>query len=104
MNKLENILDESLLHSASGDRKALRLLLKKVIPDRFHYYHESRDITRQEEYADLLYKILLLELDEEEEESIELAELAYLGSPGTHLRVPQKAYHPDALFRGLFHG
>jgi len=71
MNKLENILDESLLHSASGDRKALRLLLKKVIPDRFHYYHESRDITRQEEYADLLYKILLLELDEEEEESIE---------------------------------
>ena len=37
MNKLENILDESLLHSASGDRKALRLLLKKVIPDRFHY-------------------------------------------------------------------
>ena len=42
MNKLENILDESLLHSASGDRKALRLLLKKVIPDRFHYYHESR--------------------------------------------------------------
>ena len=96
MNKLENILDESLLHSASGDRKALRLLLKKVIPDRFHYYHESRDITRQEEYADLLYKILLLELDEEvvadkdaeqehldrqkeEEESIELAELAYLG-------------------------
>ena len=79
MNKLENILDESLLHSASGDRKALRLLLKKVIPDRFHYYHESRNITRQEEYADLLYKILLLELDEEEEESIELAELAYLG-------------------------
>ena len=101
MNKLENILDESLLHSASGDRKALRLLLKKVIPDRFHYYHESRDITRQEEYADLLYKILLLELDEEEEESIELAELV---SPGTHLRVPQKAYYPNALFRGLFHG
>ena len=27
----------------------------------------------------MLYKILLLELDEEEEESIELAELAYLG-------------------------
>ena len=111
MNKLENILDESLLHSASGDRNAFRLLLKKVIPDRFHYYHESRDITRQEEYADLLYKILLLELDEEEEESIELAELAYLGisecisvSPGTHLRVPQKAYHLDALFRRLFHG
>ena len=73
MNKLENVLDESLLHTASGDRKALRLLLKKVIPDRFHYYHESRAITRQEEYADLLYKILLLELDEEEEESIELA-------------------------------
>ena len=62
MNKLENVLDESLLHTASGDRKALRLLLKKVIPDRFHYYHESRAITRQEEYADLLYKILLLEL------------------------------------------
>ena len=69
MNKLNNILDESLLHSASGDRKALRSLLKKVIPDRHRYYHESRAITRQEEYADLLYKTLLLELDEEEEES-----------------------------------
>ena len=92
MNKLENILDESLLHSASGDRKALRLLLKKVIPDRFHYYHESRDITRQEEYADLLYKILLLELDEEEEESIELAELAYLGISESISTVPTHIY------------
>ena len=90
MNKLENILDESLLHSASGDRKALRLLLKKVIPDRFHYYHESRDITRQEEYADLLYKILLLELDEEEEESIELAELAYLGISESISTAPKR--------------
>ena len=92
MNKLENILDESLLHNASGDRKALRLLLKIVIPDRFHYYHESRDITRQEEYADLLYKILLLELDEEEEESIELAELAYLGISESISTVPTHIY------------
>ena len=50
MNKLENIIEESLLHSASGHQRV------------------------------------------------------YLVSPGTHLRVPQKAYHPDALFRGLFHG
>ena len=92
MNKLENVLDESLLHTASGDRKALRLLLKKVIPDRFHYYHESRAITRQEEYADLLYKILLLELDEEEEESIELAELAYLGISECILSTPAHIY------------
>lgn len=92
MNKLENILDESLLHSTRGDRKALRLLLKKVIPDRFHYYHESRDITRQEDYADLLYKILLLELDEEEEESIELAELAYLGISESISTAPTHRY------------
>lgn len=92
MNRLENILDESLLHSASGDRKALRLLLKRVIPNRFEYYHESRDITRQEDYADLLYKILLLELDEEEEESIELAELAYLGISESITSNPENLY------------
>ena len=92
MSKLNNILDESLLHSASGDRKALRLLLKKVIPDRFPYYHESRAITRQEEYADMLYKILLLELDEEEEESIELAELAYLGISESIAGNPENIY------------
>ena len=92
MNRLENILDESLLHSASGDRKALRLLLKRVIPNRFEYYHESRDITRQEDYADLLYKILLLELDEEEEESIELAELAYLGISESISSAPAHIY------------
>ena len=49
MNKLENVLDESLLHTASGDRKALRLLLKKVIPDRIQYNQESRANTRQQE-------------------------------------------------------
>lgn len=92
MSKLNNILDESLLHSASGDRKALRSLLKKVIPDRFQYYHESRTITRQEEYADMLYKILLLELDEEEEESIELAELAYLGISERIADNPENIY------------
>lgn len=92
MSKLNNILDESLLHSASGDRKALRSLLKKVIPDRHRYYHESRAITRQEEYADMLYKILLLELDEEEEESIELAELAYLGFSERIARDPENLY------------
>lgn len=92
MNKLNNILDESLLHSASGDRKALRSLLKKVIPDRHRYYHESRAITRQEEYADLLYKTLLLELDEEEEESIELAELAYLGISERIASNPENIY------------
>lgn len=92
MNRLENILEESLLHSASGDRKALRLLLKSVIPNRFEYFHESRDIARQEDYADLLYKILLLELDEEEEESIELAELAYLGISECILSTPAHIY------------
>ena len=92
MSKLDNILDESLLHSASGDRKALRLLLRKVIPDRFRYYHESRAITRQEEFSDMLYKILLLELDEEEEESIELAELACLGISERITCSPENIY------------
>ena len=53
---------------------------------------ESRAITRQEEYADLLYKILLLELDEEEEESIELAELAYLGISECISSAPARIY------------
>lgn len=92
MSKLNEILDQSLLHSASGDRKALRSLLKKVIPDRLSYFHECRGLSRQEEYADMLYKILLLELDEEEEESIELAELAYLGISESITSNPENLY------------
>lgn len=92
MSKLNEILDQSLLHSASGDRKALRSLLKKVIPDRLSYFHECRGLSRQEEYADMLYKILLLELDEEEEESIELAELAYLGISESIASNPDNLY------------
>lgn len=92
MSTLETLLDESSLHAASGDRKALRSLLRGVIPERFRYFHESRALTRQEEYADLLYKILLLELDEEEEESIELAELAYLGISEHIMCSPENTY------------
>lgn len=110
MNKLENILDESLLHSASGDRKALRLLLKKVIPHRFHYYHESRNITRQEEYAVCCTRFSYSNWMKKKRKASSWQNLLIWASasvsrqPGTHLRVPQKAYHPDALFRGLFHG
>lgn len=103
MNKLEHILNESSRHSANGDRKALRLLLKKIIPDRFQYYLESRATTRQEEYADLLYKTLLLELDEEEEESIELAELAYLSISESIRSNPTLSYESIKKRISLMH-
>lgn len=46
---------------------------------RLAYYNQSNEKELQAEFSDALFKILLLELDEEEEESIEIAELAYLG-------------------------
>ena len=78
MDSLAHILDEARLHHLAGDRRALRALLKQAIPHRVAYYRENLGLTRHAEFADLLCKALLLELDEEEEESIELAELAYV--------------------------
>lgn len=76
---LNDLLKEVRMNCESGDRKTLRGVLRQIMDDRLGYYHDSVAAGRQEEYSDALFKILLLELDEEEEESIETAELAYVG-------------------------
>ncbi|WP_294139627.1 hypothetical protein [uncultured Sanguibacteroides sp.] len=92
MSDLKEILHEIEQHSKNGNRKALSALLKRSIPDRLNYYHESQKIARQEAFADMLYKTLLLELDEEEDESIEMAELAYLGMSEGISGLPEDIY------------
>lgn len=79
MNRLKHLLDEAREHNRQNERKALTAILKEIIPERVYYFHHSKLLNRQDEYTDLLYKILSLDLDEQEEESIEIAELAYLG-------------------------
>ena len=81
MNKeFEELLQEiGKLSQSTEDRKRMRNLLREVMNHRRIYYHQSNEKGLQAEFSDMLFKILLLELDEEEEESIELAELAYLG-------------------------
>ena len=78
MDALEEFLAQARQHHERGDRRGLRALLKQAIPNRIDYYRACRASGRDAEFSDLLCKALLLELDEEEEESIELAELAYV--------------------------
>lgn len=77
--KLEELLQEIQQHSSNGDRKALAAVLRKLIPNRHAFYKESVEQQLLDLYSESLYKVLLLELDSEEEESIEIAELSYLG-------------------------
>ena len=76
-NKLTDIIEQAQRHHAEGNRRNLRALLKAASPSRRNYYQHSHQLNLHSDFADLLYKTLWLELDEEEEESIELAELAY---------------------------
>ena len=77
---LEDVLREiGELSNIHADRKKLRANLLEIRDHRLAYYNQSNEKELQAEFSDALFKILLLELDEEEEESIEIAELAYLG-------------------------
>ena len=77
---LEDVLREiGELSNIHADRKKLRANLREIRDHRLAYYNQSNEKELQAEFSDALFKILLLELDEEEEESIEIAELAYLG-------------------------
>lgn len=78
MNDLKEILAEIKEHSQTGNRHVLTTVLRQVMDNRLRFYREGEANSLLEEYADALYKILLLEMDEEEEDSIEIAELAYL--------------------------
>lgn len=78
MSDLEKILQEIKNHSENGNRRGLASALRQLMQQRQDYYQHSIAKALEEEYADALYKMLLLEMDEEEEDSIEIAELAYL--------------------------
>lgn len=78
-SNLKDIFNTIREQSANGNRKALTPVLREIMNNRRDYYRESLDEQLLDEYTDALYKILMLEMDEEEEDSIEMAELAYLG-------------------------
>lgn len=82
---LKKLLEEIQRHTATGDRKSLNHALRQIMENRKDYYHDSNAQQLQEGFSDTLFKILLLELDEEEQDSIETAELAYIGI-GTALK------------------
>lgn len=77
--ELRDILKEIEEYSREGNRKGMTAALRLIMNNRRLFYKQSVEGVLQKEFSDALYKILLLELDEEEEESIETAELAYLG-------------------------
>lgn len=78
MNDLHELLDRVRENTRSGSRRALRAALAALLGNRKEYYRQSVALALEEPLADAFYKALLLELDEEEEEGIETAELAYL--------------------------
>lgn len=75
---LKNTLQEINRYCEEGNRKALTTALRQVMSLRRKYYRESSPEGLEEAFSDALYKILILELDEEENDSIETAELAYM--------------------------
>lgn len=77
--KLENLLEEIQHCCEKGDRKTLPGILQNLMQHRRQYHQDSILQGRQDDFSEALFKILLLELDEEENDSIETAELAYAG-------------------------
>ncbi len=77
-NSLKELIELIDTHSRNGNRRDLCAILHILMDNRQEYYHQLTDEAMIEGYADGLYKTLLLELDQEEEESIETAELAYI--------------------------
>ena len=79
IKELESLLEEIQHCCEKGERKTLSGILRNLMQHRRQYYQDSILRGRQDEFSDSLFKILLLELDEEESDSIETAELAYTG-------------------------
>lgn len=74
---LEHLLEEIRRCGEKGDRRALPGILRELMRHRRAYYRDSIRLARQDAFSEALFKILLLELDEDENDSIETAELAY---------------------------
>lgn len=99
MKSLKEIIQEVRTHSENRDRKALTAALRPLLAARRAYYRQSLAEQSEEAFSDALYKMLWLELDEAEEDSIELAELAYLSLCKALLRSP--AVIPEQYKRRL---
>jgi len=76
--RLKEILDEIDSATLQGDRKIITRNLKKILIERKSFIEDCKKFKLYDAFSENLYKALLLELDEEEEDSIETAELAYL--------------------------
>ena len=88
--KLKEVLEKIGKLCESGDRKALAPFLRHILEYRRFYYQESIRKNVQNELSDAFLKALLLELDQEEEESIETAELSYAAIGSALLENPEK--------------
>lgn len=77
--EIRKIFEEIRNAQKKGDRKLLTTELKTVMENRIPFYRHSVSNDLNDELSDLLFKALLLELDKEENDSIETAEMAYVG-------------------------
>ena len=75
---IANMLEAIESTTAEGNRKQLNQLLRELKNQRIACFKEAMAAGGGQKLAQAILKILILELDEEEEESIELAELAYM--------------------------
>lgn len=98
MSDLKELLTTIQEQSQAGNRKGLTTTLRTLMENRREYYRQSVEEALQEEFSDALYKTLLLELDDDEEDSIEIAELAYLGLTST---LKDKTGNPEQYKRRL---
>lgn len=78
MKDLQTLIDDVERHCHEGNRKALSEPLREVMRNRRRYYSDSLANHLSDPFSDMLFKALLLELDEEEVDSIEMAEMAYV--------------------------
>ncbi len=72
----------------SGERKVIRTMLTQIMNNRVEFYRNCSTIELLDSYSQAMFHALILELDEEENDSIEGAELCYLAI-GNHLAALQ---------------
>jgi hypothetical protein len=90
--EVRRLLDSARHGTREGDRKATSIALRALLVGRLAAYRAARALDRLGEYAAYLYAALVLGLDEEEEESIEAAELASAGLSEAVVAAPSGAY------------
>lgn len=76
--ELESFYKELESAVESGNRKLIRSMLTEVMRNRASFYTSCSNIEELESFSKAMFHALILEVDDEEEESIEGAELCYL--------------------------